>query len=100
MRLFCGLISLFIIVYNIAVINPFITDIIAQSRTKSITNHLLKLSRGYFRIMNRGFITEFIREESRRFEKNLHLSIIRLFGVFLKLGRVFIDILIKSGIIT
>jgi hypothetical protein len=60
MRLFIGLISIFITVYNMEGINLSITDVIFLSICKFITNYIKEYNRRYFRLLNREFIKEFI----------------------------------------
>jgi hypothetical protein len=65
MRLFLGLINIFITVYNLEGINPSITDVIFLSICKFITNYIKEYNTRYFRLLNRKFITGFFRDDSR-----------------------------------
>jgi hypothetical protein len=60
MRLFYGLIIVFISAYIMEETKQFITDIVVLSIDKSITNYFRKYNRGYFRSLNRKSIAGFI----------------------------------------
>jgi hypothetical protein len=62
MRLFYGLIIVFISAYITEEISPFIADVNYLFISKSIINYMLRCNREYFRPLNREFITGFIRE--------------------------------------